>query len=122
MEVLRDIGQLDSGEYETAVRDLGLAYQLVTDYTSMLVLDDDDFARHGIGRTNQARVAREREAQAIRAASPARDRRVDQSNPAFSSPAPSVGGGAIDPISAFILLSLAGSAAAIARSGRGRQS
>jgi Ca-activated chloride channel family protein len=122
MEVQRNIGQFDGGEFETAVRDLGLAYQLVTDYTSMLVLRDEDFARHGIERANQARVAREREAQAIRAASPARDRRADHGNPAFTSPAPSVGGGAIDPFSAMILLSLAGSAAAVARSGRGRLS
>lgn len=94
---------------------LGLDYQLVTDYTSMLVLADADFDRLGIDRRNRERVSREREAQAVRAASPVRDRRVDASSPAFSSPAPSVGGGALDPFSVVAMLSLAGSAAAAAR-------
>ncbi len=119
LEATADIGTIPVSEAEGAIRDLGLAYQLVTDYTSMVVLADETFAERGIERRNQARVAREHQAQAMRAQQPARDRRVDRTNPAFKHHTPSVGGGAVDPITAGIVLGLAGLTVAILARRRG---
>lgn len=92
-------GLMPESEAKYAVAQLGVAYQLVTDETSMVVLSDDRFAQRGIDRRNQARVAEERRAQAVRAAQPAKNHRVDDSAPMFQHRAPSVshgsgGGGA----------------------------
>lgn len=105
---MTDIGAMEVSESEQAIRDLGLAYQLVTDYTSMVVLADETFEERGIERRNKGRTAREHQAQAMRAQQPVRNYRVDQSNPAFQHHAPSVGGGAVDPMTAGIALGLAG--------------
>jgi len=80
-----------------SIRDLGIKYQLVTDYTSMIVLSDGDFAKRGIDRTNASRIAVEEQARASRGAP--RSTRVDGSRPMFNGPAATTkGGGAIDPI------------------------
>jgi Ca-activated chloride channel family protein len=79
----------------------------------MVILADETFEERGIERRNQARVARERQAQTMRAQQPVRNHRVDQSNPAFQHHAPSVGGGAVDPITAGIALGLAGLTVAV---------
>jgi len=80
-----------------SIRDLGIKYQLVTDYTSMIVLSDGDFAKRGIERTNASRIAVEERARASRGAP--RSTRVDGSRPMFNGPAATTkGGGAIDPI------------------------
>lgn len=96
-----DIGQLDEDEGADAIAGLGVAYQLVTDETSMVVLSDASFARHGIDRDNRERVARERQAQTVRASQPVKDQRVDRQQPAFQHNAPRPnwggGGGAVDP-------------------------
>jgi Ca-activated chloride channel family protein len=94
------IGQIPPAESENAIRDLGLNYQIVTDYTSMVVLSDSAFTERGIERHNQARMAREQQARAIRAQQPAQSHRIDQKKPAFKFKAPSIGGGggAIDPL------------------------
>jgi Ca-activated chloride channel family protein len=105
---LVDIGAMPADEAEQHIRALGLDYQLVTDYTSMVVLSDEAFAERGIERRNRVRIAREHQAQAQRAQQPVRDLRVDQHRPAFNRPAPSVGGGAIDPLTAGMALSLTG--------------
>lgn len=104
-------GELTAEQARAAIRDLGLSYQLVTDYTSMLVLSDDAFARHGIARNNQQRVATERSAQQVRSQQPPRNRQVDQQQPAFGAPAPGVGtggggGGAIDPLTGVAAIGL----------------
>ena len=105
IEVRRAIGDLDRGESREAIRDLGLAYQLVTDETSMVVLSDRAFEQRGIQRRNRDRVAAERAAQAQRAAQPvAVNYRADRQQPMFEGrKAPRVGGGAIDPFSASLL-------------------
>ncbi len=104
-----DRGEVDSTEGDDAIEDLGVAYQLVTDQTSMIVLDDVSFHDNGIARDNQERVARERAAQATRASSAPRSYRVDSSSqPTFKDSAPSTrgssnrGGGAIDPFSLLL--------------------
>jgi Ca-activated chloride channel homolog len=80
-----------------SIRDLGIKYQLVTDYTSMIVLSDGDFTKRGIERTNAPRIAVEEHARASRGAP--RSTRVDGSRPMFNGTAPTTkGGGAVDPI------------------------
>jgi Ca-activated chloride channel family protein len=114
IQALENIGQMPPAEAENAVRDLGIDYQIVTDYTSMVVLSDTGFADHGIERRNQDRIAREQQARVARSQQPAKDYRVDAQKPAFKSKAPSLGGGggAIDPLSAglAVLFSLVGAA------------
>lgn len=98
-------GVMPAEESESAIRDLGVKYQLVTDYTSMVVLADDVFERRGIARNNRDRIAVERAAQSARALSPPVNRRVDQSAPMFRGNSPGVrGGGAFDPVMALLAL------------------
>jgi len=118
IEGLADTGLLDWEESRDALRDLGVGYQLVTDETSMLVLSDAAFDRHGIQRRNQQRTAVEHQAQAQRRGQPVRNRRVDEQKPMFQVPTPSVGGGAIDPLTGSIALGLG----ALALAGRRRTS
>ena len=98
---------MPAAEAETAVLQLGLSYQLVTDQTAMVALDDATCAERGLERRNRARVAQERQAQTQRAQQPARPTRVDNNKPTFKHRAPSIGGGAIDPLSAAMALALA---------------
>lgn len=93
VQVARDLGEVDADDARAVVRDLGVAYQIVTDETAMVVLDEARFAARGLERRNQQRVSVERQAQEVRAMQPARNARIDASSPAFSQPAPSVGGG-----------------------------
>lgn len=105
IEAKWDAGFTPAEEARAAALDLALAYQLVTDYTSMVALSDETFASRGIERRNQERVLRERQAQTVRAGRPPQSSRVDQSRPMFQHRAPSVGGrgsGAIDPVSGAI--------------------
>lgn len=93
LEGLKSIGQLEASEARSAIRDLGVAYQLVTDETSMIVLSDEQFTRHNIERNNQERVQAEHKAQQARAQAPVKSYRVDEEKPAFKYKAPSFGGG-----------------------------
>jgi Ca-activated chloride channel family protein len=88
-------------ESETAIRDLGLEYQIVTDHTSMVVMSDTAFADRGIERRNQTRIAREQAARSQKAQQPAKNYTVDRQKPAFKFKTPNLGGGggAIDPLS-----------------------
>ncbi len=113
LELDKALGRLNKGESETAVIDLALEYQLVTDYTSMIILTEDGFTRHGIQSNNRERVAREVAAQQQRIQNPVTNRRVDQSQPTFTKPAPRSssgggGGGAISPWVAIILVAVLG--------------
>ena len=87
IEAREAAGLQPATESRDAIRDLGVAYQLVTDHTAMIVLDDASHARRGIARDNQQRVAAERTAQSVRAAQPARPARADLVQPAFTAPA-----------------------------------
>lgn len=96
IELHEAAGFLPPSESRDAIQMLGVNYQLVTDHTAMVVLDDAAHAKHGIARHNQQRTATERAAQSVRAAQPARQARVDTEQPAFPAPAPHVsryGGG-----------------------------
>jgi Ca-activated chloride channel family protein len=100
IQALERTGQMPPSESENAIRDLGLGYQIVTDYTSMVVLSDSAFADRGIERRNQNRIAREQQARATKSQQPVKYYRVDEKKPAFKFKAPSLGGGggAIDPL------------------------
>lgn len=96
-------GVLPPAEAEQAIRDTGVKYQLVTDYTSMVVLADDVFEKRGIARNNKQRIAVERNAQSARSAAAPANRRVDNTAPMFSGRSHRVrGGGAFDPWMALL--------------------
>ena len=94
IEVDQARGTLDEDEAGDAIADLGVAYQLVTDETSMVVLTDEAFRRHGIERENLARTELEMRAQNARASAPRENKRVDRRTPMFSGNTPRLGGGA----------------------------
>ncbi|HHJ20782.1 MAG TPA: VWA domain-containing protein [Gammaproteobacteria bacterium] len=83
----------DDADYKNAVIDLGVENSLVTDYTSMVVMRDEQFTTHGIERRNKARRAREVSAQQQRLAAPVQSYRVDTATPAFHQPRASFNGG-----------------------------
>jgi Ca-activated chloride channel family protein len=87
IEVKEAAGLQPPSESRDAIQNLGVAYQLVTDHTAMVVLDDATHAKRGIARANQQRTATERTAQSVRAAQSARPARVDTAQPAFPAPA-----------------------------------
>ena len=99
----RDAGFTPAEEARSAILDLALDHQLVTDYTSMVALSDESFASRGIERRNRDRVRRERQARTVRAGRPPQSSRVDQSRPMFQHSAPGANGlGAIDPLTGAI--------------------
>ena len=110
----KQLGIQSSSESEEAIQDIAIHYQIVTDYTSMIVLDDDSFQRYGIERRNAARTDEEHKAQSQRLLTAPKNYRVDKQQPAYQSPAPRIpsggsgggGGGAIHPISVLFLLGL----------------
>ncbi|HEX6271618.1 MAG TPA: VIT and VWA domain-containing protein, partial [Polyangiaceae bacterium] len=51
------LGMLGATEAAERVRRLGIEYQLVTDQTSMIVLDDAGFEEYGVARRNRDRTA-----------------------------------------------------------------
>ena len=106
IEFRERIGQMPPSESENAIRDLGLAYQIVTDFTSMVVLSDSAFAERGIERHNRTRISREQQARSVRSQQPVKSHRVDEKKPAFKFKAPNLGGGggAIDPLTGALAI------------------
>ncbi len=106
-ELLRQIADFgEKPDIRQAVVDLATEYGLVTDYTSMLVVNDEVFARHGIARTNQARQAEEQAARDRRRQTTVPSRRVDVQQPMFSAPRAGHGGGSFDLFALLMLLPL----------------
>ena len=95
LEVEKSLGQRNSSEIETALTDLAVQYQLVTDYTSMLVLSDSQFQQYGVERRNLARMNAEHLSQKQRVQNSVTNYRVDAQKPTFgeASKSPSFGGG-----------------------------
>ena len=87
IEVKEHAGVDPAADSQDAIQHLGVAYKIVTDYTSMIVLDDATHARRSIAHHHQPRSAAELAAQSVRATQPARQSRVDTAQPAFPSPA-----------------------------------
>ncbi|MBU1171440.1 MAG: VIT and VWA domain-containing protein [Proteobacteria bacterium] len=104
MEEIRMKGK--SNQLTQRVTDLGTEYSLVTDYTSMVVLNETDMEGLGINRKNADRVQRERDAQTKKASQPARNHRVDNTSSPQGmfkgSRSHSVGSGPVGPL--FLLV------------------
>lgn len=98
MEEIRERGE--DSERRGQVVNLGVTYSLVTDYTSMVVVDADVLTAHGIEARNASRVATERVAQAAREQAPARNYNVDngQTFGGRSSPGIGLGSGPVGPL------------------------
>ena len=78
METIRENGETETEKQQ--VIDLGTSYSLVTDYTSMVVLEEAEMENSGIQRRNAQRVQRERQAQQARRRQPVRSYRVGPSS------------------------------------------
>ena len=110
MQQIREKGEKDS--LKKTIMDLGTEYSLVTDYTSMVVLSEEQMEEAGIQRHNADRVNCERTAQQQRHNQPAKNYRVDQNkqNPSGNNGAfngrrsPGIGGGPVGPL--FVGLAL----------------
>lgn len=78
-----------------AITDLALQYDLVTDYTSMLVVRDEVFKQENIQRDNRERVNKEQQARQQRAQQPVTGHRADTQQPMFdqSRSRATIGGG-----------------------------
>ena len=95
-------------DYRSAIVDTAVEYGLVTDFTSMIVMRDEQFEANGIERHNRDRRQRETAASQKRATQAVASNRMDQHDPAFSGNQPnySGGSGAFNPISLLLLLPL----------------
>ena len=100
---------INNSEYRSPIIDTAVEYGLVTDFTSMLVMTDEQFEQNGIERLNRDRRTKEQQAAAKRKTSPVQSKRVDQNQPAFNSNRPSYsgGGGSMGPFGFLMLLPLA---------------
>ncbi|MHC4385997.1 MAG: VIT domain-containing protein [Planctomycetota bacterium] len=110
MQQIREKGEKKS--LKKTIMDLGTEYSLVTDYTSMVVLSEEQMEEAGIQRRNADRVNRERQAQQQRQQQGVKNYRVDQNkqNPSGNNGAfdgrrsPGIGGGPVGPL--FVGLAL----------------
>ncbi|MEL6369036.1 MAG: hypothetical protein AAFQ16_13870, partial [Pseudomonadota bacterium] len=98
----------EDADVSDAIRDLAIEYGLVTDYTSMIVLRNDVFDAMNIERKNRDRVSNERQARARRAERGPVNRRADESQPMYTQPRPSTGGGGSVGIVMLLGLALVG--------------
>ena len=80
------LGQDDSSAKDTrqAITDIAVQHDLVTDYTSMIVVRDEVFKQLGIERNNTERVTREQKAREERKQQGVRDNRADTQQSMFS--------------------------------------
>ncbi len=77
-DVMREIRENgESEKLRKQVVDLGLEYSLVTDFTSMLVVNDDILEDEDIQKKNARRIQAEKQAQAAKSSKPAKNYRVD---------------------------------------------
>jgi len=104
----------EDSDTKQAITSIAKEHGLVTDYTSMIVVEEDRFSQLGIDRTNKQRVDTEHQARQQRAASPVQQRRADTQKPMFdkqrSTVSGSSGGGAVDPWLLALLIAMAGAA------------
>jgi len=102
MQEMEDFGETPDMKF--SVIDLGVEYSLVSDYTSMVVVEEDVFQELGIEQRNRQRLQKEQIKQAVRTSRPVRSTQADTHQPMFSGNRPSFGGGAgaLDPISLMI--------------------
>jgi Ca-activated chloride channel family protein len=80
-------------DVEQAIIDVAVNHGLVTDFTSMLVMREEQFVNRGIDRNNANRIAKEQSARQKRQNSTVRNNRADSRQPMFTNPAPTHNGG-----------------------------
>ena len=80
-------------DIQQAITDLATEHGLVTEYTSMVVMRDEQFAQRGIKRSNSERVALEQQARQSRLSQAVSNNRVDTQQPLYTSNRPAIGGG-----------------------------
>ncbi len=97
----RMLGLTSAGDAAAAIQKLGLDYQLVTEETSMLVLDDATFQQLGVDLNNQQRTSVEQQAQSTNSSQPAVNYGVGTPTESGNSNSTSsdYGAGALDPLS-----------------------
>lgn len=102
-------------DHRSAITSTAIEYGLVTDFTSMIVMTDEQFEANGIKRNNRKRRQQEQDAKDKRSNAPVAQRQIDKSKPAFTKKRPSYsgnggkssgGGGAINPLSLLMLMPL----------------
>ena len=100
-------------DVEQAITDIAVEYGLVTDYTSMIVLEEERFKQLNIQRQNKQRVETEYAARDVRKTKAVQSHRVDTNKPMFTSPRPvnrggssSGGAGAVDPSWLILIVAL----------------
>ena len=96
-------GEITGESAKKIIESIGLKYQIVTDETSMIVLDDKSFENYGIARNNLARIKEEDSAAAYRDSAPVKSTRADRSLPAFRFRTPSFGGGSLSPFAGILM-------------------
>lgn len=83
----------DASDRQQAITDLAVEYGLVTDYTSMLVMREEQFEQHGIERNNKQRRDTETQAAQQRQNQAVSSSRADTAQPMFSGSRSSYSGG-----------------------------
>ena len=112
----RMLGLMGTDEAASAIQKLGLDYQLVTDETSMLVVDDATFEQLGVDRNNLQRTTTEQQAQTINATQPTVNYGVGTPTESAGYDTNSYSGaGALDPLSILAGLIAAGALLVIRR-------
>ncbi|RLA40227.1 MAG: hypothetical protein DRQ64_05180, partial [Gammaproteobacteria bacterium] len=98
---------------EQAITDIAVEYGLVTDYTSMIVLEESRFQQLNIQGKNKQCVETEHAARDVRKAKAVQNHRADAQQPMFNSPRPvnrggssSGGAGAINPSWLMLIVAL----------------
>jgi len=86
----------EDADRKEAIVDLAKDASLVTPYTSMIVLEEEQFARHGIKRTNAARIAKEEAARAKRSSDPIKNHNQAQNHSTLSQPRSNLSGGSME--------------------------
>ncbi|KXF82252.1 VIT and vWA domain-containing protein [Enterovibrio coralii] len=108
LEAEMDYFEQKDSDIESAIEDIALEYGLLTDYTSLLVVEEDVFTQLGIDRNNKARVELEQNARAQRQSDKVTSNRVDTQKPMFTQPAPthSSGGSSGGSMGGIVMLML----------------
>ncbi len=86
----------EDADRKDAVIDLAKEASLVTPYTSMIVLEEEQFARYGIKRSNATRIAQEEAARQKRGSAEVKNHNQAAAHPTLSQPRSNLSGGAFD--------------------------
>lgn len=86
----------EDADRKEAIVDLAKEASLVTPYTSMIVLEEEQFARHGIKRKNAARIAKEEAARAKRSSDLIKNHNQAQNHSTLSQPRSNLSGGSME--------------------------